>query len=177
MSARTTVIAATVIGLWVWVDALGAPVPNRVPKSWELEFDFVDPQTMTVQLPGQPRPQTFWYMLYTVTNKSGREVQFLPRFDLMTDRMQVIRGDPGVHPMVFEAIKRRHRPTHPLLVEPVKAMGRLLQGPDNAKGSVAIWPQLDIRANGFTIFVAGLSGESVLLRNPNYKPDRPQHRI
>ena len=65
----------------------------------------------------------------------------------MTNTMQVLPGNPGIHPFVFQAIKRRHQPTYPLLVEPVKAMGRLLQGPDNAKSSVAIWPQFDPQAN------------------------------
>jgi hypothetical protein len=154
---------------------VAAPSPSVAPKSWELDFDFADPQTITLQFPGAAAPQTFWYILYTVTNNSRREVQFLPRFEMMTNIMQVVAGDPGINPQVFEAIKRRHRPTYPLLIEPVKIMGRLLQGPDNAKSSVAIWPQINIKANQFTVYVAGLSGESVLLRNPNYKAGQPEY--
>jgi hypothetical protein len=175
MRARTSVIVVGAVGTWLGVEAAAAPVPSLAPKSWELRFDFGDPQTITVQMPGYDKPQTFWYMLYTVTNTSGQEVQFLPRFELMTNTMQVLQGNPGIHPFVLQAIKRRHRPTHPLLVEPVKVMGRLLQGPDNAKSSVAIWPQIGVRANQFTVYVAGLSGESVLVRNPNHKRDKDEY--
>ncbi|MBN1345800.1 MAG: hypothetical protein JXQ73_24125 [Phycisphaerae bacterium] len=174
MNHRTAVITVWLMASWLVGHAVAAPVPDVAPKSWELSFDFVDPQTITLQLPGYDRAQTFWYMLYTVTNNTGREVQFLPRFELMTNTMQVLPGDPGVHPMVFEAIKRRHRPTHPLLIEPVRIMGRLLQGPDNARSSVVIWPQFDIRANQFTVYIAGLSGESALVPNPDYKPGQPE---
>jgi len=177
MNARTIISAVVVVAGCLVAHAVAVPRPSLVPKSWQLQFDFVDPQTITVQLPGEKAPQTFWYMLYTVINKSEREVQFLPRFELMTNRMQVMPGDPGVHPMVFEAVKRRHRGTHPLLVEPVKVMGRLLRGPDNAKHSVAIWPQIDIRANRFAVYVAGLSGESVLVKNPSYKRGEPEYVV
>lgn len=160
---------------WLVTGAVAAPEPSVTPKSWTLDFEYVDPQSITLQLPGYAKPQTFWYMLYTVTNNSGQEVQFLPRFELMTNTMQVVAGDPGVHPMVFEAVKNRHRSTHPLLVEPVKVMGKLLQGEDNAKSSVVIWRQIDVEANQFTVYVSGLSGESVLMRNPNYKPGQPEY--
>ncbi len=157
-------------------EVCAAPVPEVVSKSWQLGFDFTDLQSMTLLLPGQEKPQTFWYMLYTVTNESGQDVQFFPRFELMTNTMQVLPGDPGIHPTVFEAIRKRHLPTHPLLVEPVKALGKLLQGSDHARSSVVIWPQFDIRANQFTVYVAGLSGESVLEPNPNYKKGQPEYQ-
>jgi len=171
------VVMVGLLGVLSGSGLIAAPVPSPVPKSWQLNFDFVDPQTITVRLPGRDKPQTFWYILYTVTNNSGQEVQFFPKFELVTNTMQVLPGDPGVHPMVFEAVRARHRPTHPLLVEPVKVMGRLLQGPDNAKSSVVIWPQFDIAANQFTVYVAGLSGESVLLPNPSYHPDQPEYDV
>lgn len=166
MLTTTIILMGVSISSQVWA----APAPSIVPVSWQLDFSYVDPQTISVKLPGRDKPETFWYLLYTVTNNTGQEVQFFPRFELMTNTMQVLLGDPGVHPQVFEAIRARHRPTHPFLVEPVKAMGRLLQGADNARSSVVIWPQFDIKANRFTVYAAGLSGESVLLANPDYKP-------
>lgn len=175
MSATAKVMIVALACAWLATEAAAAPKPSVTVKSWALDFDYVNPQSITLQLPGHAKPQTFWYMLYTVTNNSGREVQFLPRFELMTNTMRVVPGDPGVNPMVFEAIKKRHRPTHPLLVEPVKVMGKLLQGEDNAKSSVVIWRQIDMEANQFTVYVSGLSGESVLMRNPNYKPGRPEY--
>lgn len=177
MSARMRIVIAGIVGVCLGSAAVAAPEPSVVPKSWTLEFDYVDPQPITVQLPGYAKPRKFWYMLYTVTNNTGREVQFLPRFELMTNTMRVVPGDPGVHPMVFEAIKKLHRPTHPFLVEPVKIMGKVLQGEDNAKSSVVIWPQFDIKANRFTVYAGGLSGESVLMRNPNYQRGKLEYAV
>lgn len=177
MNVRTTAIAVGLVCAAVTVADAAPYVLGQGARSWQLKFDFTDPQTITVTLPGSDKPQTFWYMLYTVTNNTGQEVQFLPRFELMTNTMHVLPGDPGVHPAVFAAIQKRHRPTHPLLVEPVKMMGRLLQGSDNARSSVVIWPQFDIKANQFTIYVAGLSGEAKLLPNPDYKPGQPEYKV
>ncbi len=176
MILRTTARALVLMLATATAADAAAYIPGQGARSWQLDFDFVDPQTITVKLPGADKPQTFWYMLYTVTNNTGREVPFLPRFELMTNTMRVLPGDPGVHPLVFAAIQKRHRPTHPLLVEPVKMMGRLLQGADNARSSVVIWPQFDIKANQFTVYVAGLSGEAKLLPNPDYKPGQPEYK-
>ena len=50
--------------------AMTAPEPYDVPTTWELTFDFQPPQPITITLPGQKKPSTFWYMRYTVTNLS-----------------------------------------------------------------------------------------------------------
>jgi hypothetical protein len=176
MNIRSAMVLLVVLSSMLLAPRVcAAPVPSVVPKSWQLNFDFVDPQSITLKLPGQVKPQTFWYILYTVTNNTGQDVQFFPQFEVLTNTMQVLPGDPGINPAVFEAIKQRHRPTFPLLMEPVKALGPLLQGPDNARSSVVIWPQFDIKANRFTVYVAGLSGESILLPNPNYKRGQPEY--
>ena len=38
--------------------ATAAPKPAIAPKSWELEFEFADPQRIDVQLPGQNKPRS-----------------------------------------------------------------------------------------------------------------------
>jgi hypothetical protein len=45
----------------------------------------------------------------------------------------------------------------------------LLAGDGNAQESVAIWREVDLEANNFTIYIAGLSGETRLVRNPAYR--------
>jgi hypothetical protein len=75
-----------------------------------------------------------------------------------------------VHPKVFAAIKQRYAKTQPFLVSPVEAIGRLLQGRDNARTSVAVFPDLDPRVSKFTIYVGGLSGETQAIPNPKYNP-------
>ncbi len=154
--------------------AAAQPAPNVVPQGWELRFRYVVPQRISVTLPTEKEPRTFWYLLYTVENDSGELVQFLPTFDLMTDTMKVYPSDIEVHPAVYEAIIGRHKKTHPFLTEPVRVVGRLLRGEDHARDSIAVWPDFDAKASRFTVYVAGLSGETKRLRNPRFDPAKPE---
>jgi hypothetical protein len=113
-------------------------------------------------------------MLYTVTNTSDTTQYFYPTFELVTEDLRVIDTDVGISPLVFEAIRERHRITHKYLVPPTKAIGDLRTGADYARESVAIWRAEDISLAEFTIYVAGLSGEARVLRNPAYDPDQPE---
>jgi hypothetical protein len=156
--------------------AQAAPQPAIAPAAWELDFEFADPQRIDVQLPGQNKAQSFWYMIYKATNNTGREIQFFPTFELVTAGHRVIPADLATHPKVFAQIKGRHRLTHPFLAEPVDALGRLMQGEDNTKASVAIWSAFDAAENidEFDLFIGGLSGEVVKIKNPSFRPEEPE---
>lgn len=154
--------------------APAAPQPSIAPKSWQLEFEFEDPRRLVIQIPGEKTPRVYWYMLYNVTNNSNRDVEFMPRFDIVTDKLQVLETDVAADPTVFAAIKKIHAKDRPFLLEPLEVMGKLLQGGDNAKDSVAIWRDFTGDARQFTIFVSGLSGESVILPNPTYDSAKPE---
>ncbi|MCD4700016.1 MAG: hypothetical protein K8R91_05535 [Phycisphaerae bacterium] len=146
--------------------AVAEPVskPGIVPTSWELEFEYQTPQPITIQMPGWKEKQTFWYMLYTITNRSGADRIFVPGFSLYTDSGQVSRSGERIPPAVFLAIKKRHN--NPLLVDMAFITGTLLQGADNAKDGVAIWSDFDHKARGFDVFVAGVSGERAKIKLP-----------
>ena len=150
------------------------PQPSVRPVSWELEFKFLDPRRIEVQLPGSDRPEVYWYMVYTVTNASSRAQRFFPLFQIVTEDLKVHDTDMGISPLVFDVIRERHKVTHPYLVEPTKAIGALLSGDDNARESVAIWRNIDLTINNFRIYVAGLSGETQQVPNPRYDPKRPE---
>ncbi len=150
------------------------PEPSPTPISWEFDLQYVPPRRIEVQPSGAAERQQYWYMLYTVTNTSDTTQHFYPTFELVTRDLQVIGTDIGISPLVFEAIKERHRITHKYLVHPTKAIGDLRTGADYARESVAIWRADDIRGSEFTIYVAGLSGEARVLRNPAYDPDGPE---
>jgi len=157
-------LAAVSVSAW---PLLGEPRPSEIPTSWELQFQIDNPPTAIVlTVPGKDKPQLFWYMRYTVTNHTGKDQVFIPDFTLYTDTGQLIRAGKGVHSSVFEAIKKLH---NDVLLRDVTAMtGKLLQGDDNAKSGVAIWPDFDPKAGAFDIFVGGLSGEAaeIILPKP-----------
>lgn len=141
-----------------------APKPGVVPVSWELEFSYQTPQMFTVALPGEDKARNYWYVLYKVTNRTGKDQIFVPDFVLYTDTGQILHAGEGVPAAIFTEIQKRHN--DPLLVTLAAATGRLLQDEDNAKQSVAIWRDFDPQARGFDIFVGGLSGERAKVNLP-----------
>lgn len=149
------------------------PAPSPTPISWEFEFRYANPpKRIDVQEGG--RTVTYWYLPYTVINRSAATQRFFPTFQLVTQDLKVIDTDTGIRPLVFNAIRERHRVTHKYLVHPTQAIGELRTGEDNARESVAIWRDVDLTGNRFKIFVAGLSGEARLVPNPAYDPKQPQ---
>lgn len=156
------------------LDVGTGPQPSPNPIAWEFKFTFLDPQRIEVQVPGADKPEVYWYLVYTVTNTSRRSQRFLPTFQIVTEQIEVFDTDLGISPLVFDAIRERHRITHKYLVSPTKAIGPLLCGEDNARESVAIWREVDLTQNNFSVYVAGLSGETQFLENPAHDPNRPE---
>lgn len=154
--------------------ALAAPQPSVAARNWQLDFEFEDLHRFDIVLPGDRQPTTFWYVLYTVTNNSGKDVQFYPSFELVTSTFQVVTAGDNISPSVNEAIAAQHRRTHPFFRDPTQVSGLLLQGPDNARTSAAIFRDFDPAANSLTVYVGGLSGEIVSVPNPTYDPNQPE---
>ena len=123
----------------------------------ERHLEMRDPTPIRVEVPGQAGKQTYWYVLYTVTNRTGADQTFVPEFTLYTDTGQVIQAGQNVSPSVYQAIVQRHN--NPLLEPSTAIAGRLLQGEDNARDGVAIFTDIDPDARVFDLFVGGLSGE------------------
>lgn len=146
--------------------------PAVIPPNWELKIKFQDPQRVAVTVPGQKAPVVYWYMVYTVENPTDREVDFFPDFTLVTDTMRVVKSELQVSPEAFQAIQRRSGIAG--LLPPEKVLGKLLRGQDRARSSVAIWKDFEAPAKGFTVFVAGLSGEVSFVKNPAYDPKKPE---
>ncbi len=146
--------------------------PAVTSPAWELSIKFQDPQRVAVTVPGQKSPVVYWYMLYTVENSTEREVDFYPDFTLVTDTMRIVKNEVQVSPEAFQAIQRRSG--NPALLPPEKVLGKLLRGQDRARSSVAIWKDFEPQAKGFTVFVAGLSGEVSFVKNPAYDSKKPE---
>lgn len=180
---RLTIVSLSVAGVLGFASTVsGQPKPSPTPISWELTFK---PSPLTrIEVDTGSGPQTFWYMIYTVVNTTGKDVDFFPEVvrvgeiddaggkapagsqpagsgGLLVDEALV-----GMNPKIFETIKQHYAKTHPFLVSPVEAIGRLLQGKDNARTSVIVFGDLDSRVTKFTIYFGGLSGETVTMPNP-----------
>lgn len=139
------------------------PEPALVTREWKLDFRYETPRPIAVR-DVDGTLQWYWYMIYTVTNNSGRDRLLIPEIVVATDTGKVITAGRNVPPAVFNAIRERHR--NPLLESPAQMVGNILQGRDFAKTSVAIWPNYSENVNRFSIFVAGLSGETASIAHP-----------
>ena len=159
--------------LYVFAATGVQPDLTRLPElpstlSWRLDVEFHDPQRINVRLPGDMSDSTFWYLLYQVTNNTGADVEFFPSVRLVTDTLQVVEAGSVVHPLVYDKVAERHRKEYPFLAPPATVTGRLLQGEENARASVAVFQPFDPAASSFTIFASGFSGEMSRIPNPAF---------
>jgi len=139
--------------------ALAYPKPSPHKISWELDLEHGQPTRILVQEPGGAAPKAYWYVTFTVTNNTKEDQLFLPVFELVDTKGNVHRSEKDVPKAVFDTIKIREGKK---LMEPIGTVsGKLLVGSDQARESVAIWPEPMERMGTFTIFVTGLSGETV----------------
>jgi hypothetical protein len=145
------------------------PIPALVPEpgTWQLDIQLHgDPRRIDITLPGTDETQTYWYLLYTITNNTGKERDYYPQFEVFTDTFRSSQAGVGVRRPVFEAIRARYNETIPLLEPESLVTGRILVGEDNARDSVAIFKDFDPSANSAKIFVSGLSNETVKVKSP-----------
>lgn len=136
-----------------------APEPAEISPSWALDIRFEKPRSIRVQVPGEDEPRRFWFLRYVVTNQTGEDRIFVPEFVLYTDTGQILRAGQNAPSAVFDKLKGIYN--DPLLKDLTGMTGKILQGEDNSKRGVAIFPDFDPKAGAFDLFIGGLSGESV----------------
>ena len=147
---------------------LAAPEPAIVPApgQWTVDMKFTHPQQIVLPTRVENQPTRFWYVIITLTNNTDNDVGFYPKCDLMTDTFRITPAGKGVSPAVFGHIKRRHQSRYPFL-EPLEGVGnKLLQGEDNTKDVVIIWPDFDVQAKNAKVFITGLSNETAAIDHP-----------
>ncbi len=148
-----------------------APKPAAVPKpgSWTVDVKFEHPQIIMFKAAGDNQPKRFWYVIMTLTNKTNSDLEFYPACELMTDTLQIIPAGKSVPMAVPEQIKERHQSKYPFLEYFETTSTKILQGQDNAKDIVIVWPDFDPDAKGIKLFIAGLSNETITVDHPTAK--------
>jgi hypothetical protein len=145
-----------------------APEPAIVPApgQWTLDVEYTNPRQITLPRTSDKMPAKFWYIIITLTNNTGNDVDFYPKCDLMTDSFQIIPAGKFVSPVVFDQIKKRHKARYPFL-EPLNNAGiKILQGEDNTKDIAVIWPDFEAQAKSVKLFITGLSNETAAVGHP-----------
>ncbi len=181
-SGIPTSIKVMLCGILLSLTAAAAGVEERSPTAtpapvsskWQLDVAFHDPQRISVTLPGESTPRTYWYFLYRVTNNTGKDIPFFPSVALVTDSLKSVVAGDGIHPAVYDAIARRHEKEYPFFFTPAKVTGILLQGESNSRTTAAVFEDFDPAANEFVIYASGFSGELKRVTNPAFAPDKPE---
>src|SRR3982750_4154506 len=139
------------------------PKPSPYPVAWQLKFQHDKPKRVVVQVAGRSTPVAYWYVTYQVTNNTDQERTFLPIFEMLTSEGKVIRSDKNIPKVVFDAIKQREKKQ---FLEPwTKVGGEPVLCDDQPKKRVATWEEPMPRMGKFNIFVGGLSGEHVQMKD------------
>jgi hypothetical protein len=140
---------------WMQVDT--APLPRDTEGIWILEFAFKPVRVIEVELPGKGR-RKIHYMYYKVVNRTGQPRQFVPQFTLVDDAGR--RYEDTVLPLAVKKIQAKEDPTKNLLGA-VESTGTIppseKEGIDDAVYGVAVWADVDFKADAFSVFVRGLS--------------------
>ncbi len=139
------------------------PKPSVDRIAWQLDIKYGTPTRIAVQSPGTTAPKAYWYLPITVSNNTGDEQQFLPEIDMVDDNGVATRSDKDIPKDVFDAIKRKEGTK--LMIPLGKASGAIHQGPDEIIETVAIWAEPLERMGSFSIFINGLSGESIWFKD------------
>lgn len=146
-----------VIGAILAGAGLRPPEPDPLPQRWQLDLD-VGPMRMISVDAGDGQHQPYFYMTYRVTNNSGDDLQFAPSFDLGNEDGDVVRAGVDVPRQVREHLLGLL--DNPLLEDQIKILGPLLQGRENAKDGLVIWPAVDLDADELVMYASGFSGET-----------------
>ncbi len=153
-------LAISVVALGATLVAPGAaPEPAPIPTAWEFEFDAGPLRLAYVDVPGVgSRP--YFYLTYTVTNYWSADLLYAPDFYLKTDEGEILRSGENIPPVV--TAEMLDRLGNPLISDQISILGNVLEGPENARSGVVIWPATDLDVDEIMVFAANLSGESTV---------------
>jgi hypothetical protein len=166
MRLMLALLGATAVLLALISPALGAPEPEIVPKRWQLNVEVDHLRVANVDIPGVGE-RAFYYLTYTVTNNSGEDVQFYPAFTLATDDGKIIKSNRNVHRYAKDELHRLAARGRIELLTELDAQGLLLQGKENARESIVIWPCENLELDEVKVFLGGFSGETRAVPRPD----------
>jgi hypothetical protein len=145
-------------------------------EHWTLDITYDAPQPILV--PGlKGEKDVYWYVIYTITNNTKADREYVPSFTLFTDTGVVSKA--GVYPTAFDLIKAERSTKYKFLENVAQmtavAANKVKMGADNARTGVAIFPPLDRATQKFTLFIGGLSGEYIERPDRSTKKVEPTH--
>lgn len=156
LQVLTAMVVALVglVGLGVSVGM--GPEPDPIPRKWELT---IEPGPLRyASVDDGTGPKGYFYLTYTVTNTTGKDMLFTPSFELCNDKGEVVRSGRDVPAAVTKAILDRL--DNKLIQDQISIVGMLLQGEGNAKEGLVVFPATTLRFSQLEVYAMGFSGET-----------------
>lgn len=174
---KTCLITAVLLATTAACYAYPEPAVVQGRDQWTLDVRFEHLRQINLVPAGEEKPKRFWYIILTVTNNTGAEVDFYPYCELMTDRYELIGAGKNVTADVFRRIKKRHQTKYPFLQPLEKVDNQLLRGPDYTKDIAVIFPDFDPEVNNVKVFISGLSNETAAVEYPVSEDGLPRRVV
>jgi hypothetical protein len=149
----------------------GYPVASDRAHRWQLRFDTGDLRFYRDQDTGDG----YWLLVYEVTNETKEDHRWIPQFDLVTDKGEIIPDGDNVPRRVQLAVLDMFG--DPLLESQSNASGPLLQGKDHAIRAFAMWKAGEEEVRQVQIFAGGVSGDTAEVINPKTGEEEKLHRV
>ncbi len=148
---------------------ISAPEPAVVQTAgqWTADVKFEPLRQLVYQPTETAKPRRFWYTILTIENRTGQDIGFFPKCDLMTDTFEILPAGKLVPEVVFAHIKKRHHRKYPLLQYLPKVKSKILQGEDNAIDVAVIWSDVKPQSKNIKLFITGLSNETTAVDVPD----------
>jgi len=164
-------VFALIFALAAAVSMFGlAPEPDPVPRRWQLAIEPGPLRLTTIDLPSTG-PRAYYFFTYKATNTSAADLLFAPSFDLATENGDVRRSGREVNAEVTRRILADLESKE--IEDQISIVGMLLQGEENAKEGLVIWPADGMHLAEVTIYAAGFSGETRKVEIKNPKTGQP----
>lgn len=141
-----------------------APEPDAVPRRWEFDIKVGPLRMINANVPGVGQ-QPYFYLTYKVVNATGQDLLLAPSFDLATGDGDLIRAGRDVPTDVTRQVLDLL--SSPFIQDQIGVLGMLLQGEENAKEGVVIWPVPRNQLDGISIYANGFSGETKSVQIPD----------
>ena len=140
--------------------AMAFPKPAPVPYRWELNFE-AGPLRLYTDPGGTG---SYWYFTYTVTNRTNKDQLWAPKMVLFTDTGDILPAGKDVPTAVTNGLLELLG--NEFLEDQNTVIGELLQGKENAKEGLIVWPARNLRVTEMSLFITGISGETARVKNP-----------
>lgn len=176
-ASRRTVATRLMVTLGVLaaIAALAwAPEPDPVPRRWQLDFKLGQLRMTTLDIAGQGS-RSFFYLTYRVTNTSGQDLLLAPAFELSTSNGALIRSGRDVPADATRQVLDLLG--NPFIEDQIGILGVIMQGEENTREGVVIWPVSDFQPGEVAIYATGFSGETKPYENREPTTGKPQRTI